>query len=71
MTQVRDESPPPEAATQPAPGCVLVTAQGIVQQPLPGSGGGAGAGWSQPASGFYLMSDACVSNRQPAHGAVR
>jgi hypothetical protein len=54
--------PPPERATQPSPGCYLIGPNSFVPQ---------GNGGSRPATPPYLMSGACVSRRQPAHGAVR
>lgn len=54
--------PPPERATQPSPGCFLIGPNTFVPQ------GGAGSATPTPP---YLMSGACVSRRQPVHGALR
>ncbi|HLV64593.1 MAG TPA: hypothetical protein VKY73_02225 [Polyangiaceae bacterium] len=58
--------PAPERATQPAPGCAVLSRQGVTVVPQPGAGG-------SPSSpqGPYLTSGACVSRRVPAPGAVR
>ena len=66
-TQQREEPWPPERTTQPAPGCVLATSAGLVQQPY--TAGPTNAAASLPSS--YLMSGACVSRQQPVYGAVR
>ncbi len=65
-TQVHSEPPP--RTVEPAPGCVTVGTQGVVQQPLPHAAPSAGV---HPPRGRYLMSGACVSDRVPAYGAVR
>jgi hypothetical protein len=62
-TQVRAE-PPPERATEPSPGCVLMTPNGPYTVPQPGA-----ASSARPQA--YVMSGACVSRRVPAYGAVR
>ena len=63
-TQQRPD-PPPERATEPSPGCVLMTPKGphVVPPPAPS--------WvAQPARPpFYVMSGACVTSRQTAYGA--
>jgi hypothetical protein len=66
-TQVRAE-PPPERSIEPAPGCELLTPDGVYVVPKPGPGG-----WSTTARRprLYVMSGACVSRRQPAYGAIR
>jgi hypothetical protein len=66
-TQQREEPWPPERTTQPAPGCVLATPTGLVQQPY--TTGPTRAAASLPPS--YLISGACVSRQQPVYGAVR
>jgi hypothetical protein len=55
--------PPPERATQPAPGCWLLTKEGVYVMPQ-GTGGSSTA---TPPS--YLMSGACVTRRVPNRGA--
>lgn len=55
--------PPPERATQPSPGCWLLTKNGVYVMPQ-----GAGGSSSTPPP-HYLMSGACVSRRTPNHGA--
>lgn len=55
--------PPRERATQPAPGCWLLTKGGVYVMPQ-GTGGSSSA--TPP---HYLMSDACVTRRVPNHGA--
>ena len=60
-TMVR-EPPPPEKSTRPSPGCALVTDHGVhmmSQNPNVHA--------TPPA---FLMSDACVSHRQPVEGAL-
>jgi hypothetical protein len=60
-TMVR-EPPPPEKSTQPSPGCALLTKEGVhVMSQNPNV-------TSKPPA--YLMSDACVSHRQPVEGAL-
>jgi hypothetical protein len=61
----RRRPPPPERATQPSPGCLLLTRQGTYTMPQ-GNGGSSSA--TPPA---YLMSRACVSRRMPVQGALR
>lgn len=52
--------PPPERETQPAPGCALLTDDGVYMMPQD-------ANQSQrPPS--YLMSGACVTRRKPVPG---
>jgi hypothetical protein len=55
-------APPPERATEPAPGCALVSGNGAYTVPA----AGASASASEKPSA-YLMSGACVTRRQPAH----
>jgi hypothetical protein len=57
--------PAPERATQPSPGCVLLTSSGPYTMPQ----GNAGSGSITPPA--YLMSGACVSRRQTVQGALR
>jgi hypothetical protein len=56
--------PPPEAATQPAPGCALLTPQGIYMMPQ-GNGGSSSA--TPPR---YLASGACTTVRRPVTGVL-
>lgn len=65
-TQVRGE-PPVERTFAPSPGCVLLTPNGSYTVPPPAPGGSA----SPSLPPHYLMSGACISRRQPAHGAIR
>ncbi len=55
---------PPERATQPAPGCALLTPQGVYLMPQ-GNGGSSTA--TPPA---YLMSGACTTIRRPVPGVL-
>ncbi len=66
-TQQREEPWPVARATEPSPGCLLVTRAGVVQQPLAASSSGAPAAPVAP----YLMSGGCLSQQQPVYGAVR
>ena len=63
-TQVRAE-PPPERATEPSPGCALWTGRGPYMMPPPTSSGVARP--TRPP--LYVMSGACVTRRETAHGA--
>lgn len=56
---------PPERSMQPTPGCALLTPNGVYTMPQ-GTGGS-----STATPPLYLMSGACVSRRQPVHGALR
>ena len=67
---------PPEQAVVPAPGCVTLTSQGLVQQPLPGTSpppprasAPLPSAPQQPPAGILSM--ACLNQRVPAVGAVR
>ena len=61
-TVARSAPPPaPIRPIQPSPGCWLATPSGIVTAPS------AGAPAIPPP---YLMSGACVSQRQPVHAAI-
>jgi hypothetical protein len=66
-TQQREEPWPAARATEPTPGCALVSPGGVVQQPY--GAGSSGAPSNLPPR--YLMSAACASRQQPVYGAVR
>lgn len=61
--------PPEERATEPAPGCALLNADGVYDEPMPGNGSGVVRANQRPQS--YAMSGACVTRRRTEHGAVR
>jgi hypothetical protein len=63
-TQVKAE-PPPERTFEPSPGCVQLTPNGPYVVPA------ASAGPTPSVPPLYVMSGACISRRQPAHGAIR
>lgn len=56
--------PEPQRATQPSPGCALVTTKGIYTMP---QNPNATATPTAP----YLMSGACVTRRQPVAASIR
>lgn len=53
---------PPERATQPTPGCALLTPQGVYLVPQ--------AGGSTATPPRYLMSGACTTMRRPVPGVL-
>lgn len=67
---------PPAQAVVPAPGCVTLTPQGLVQQPLPRTSApppraSAPIPPAPPQAPVGLLSTACLNRRVPANGAVR
>ena len=65
-SQVRS-APPPERSIEPSQGCVLATPTGdyTVPPPVPST-------TPAPAKpNVYLMSGACVTRREPVHGATK